>query len=94
MSLASDDAIAAALAKHPDWQRAGDRLVRRIDFANFGDAMAFVARAAVEIERADHHPEWTNSYARLDIAYTSHDVGGISERDLDAIATIDRLLRG
>ncbi len=82
-------AIAAALATTPGWTRAGDGIERRYSFADFGHAFAFMARVALLAEKADHHPEWSNVWNRVDIRLTSHDAGGLSVRDFALARAID-----
>lgn len=77
-----------ALAGLPDWTLRGDGLAitRRFTFADFSEAFAFMTRVALYAEKADHHPEWTNVWNRVDITLTTHDAGGLSDRDM-AMAT-------
>ena len=77
-----------ALAGLPDWTLRGDGLAitRRYSFADFSEAFAFMTRVALYAEKADHHPEWTNVWNRVDITLTTHDAGGLSDRDV-AMAT-------
>jgi len=51
-------------------------------FRNFRDAMAWMARAAFEAEALDHHPEWSNVYNRVEVRLTTHDTGGLTEKDI------------
>ena len=77
-----------ALASLPEWTLRGDGLAitRRFTFADFSEAFAFMTRVALYAEKADHHPEWTNVWNRVDITLTTHDAGGLSDRDV-AMAT-------
>ena len=77
-----------ALAGLPDWTLRGDGLAitRRYSFADFSEAFAFMTRVALYAEKADHHPEWANVWNRVDITLTTHDAGGLSDRDV-AMAT-------
>ena len=77
-----------ALASLPEWTLRGDGLAitRRFTFADFSAAFAFMTRVALHAEKADHHPEWANVWNRVDITLTTHDAGGLSERDV-AMAT-------
>ena len=85
----SDTAITTALADVPGWERNGDGIERRYRFADFTHAFAFMARVALLAEKADHHPEWSNVYNRVDIRLTTHDAGGISARDFALAKAID-----
>jgi 4a-hydroxytetrahydrobiopterin dehydratase len=84
----------AALANLPDWEptRDGKAIERRFAFADFSEAFAFMTRVALLAESQDHHPEWSNVYNRVEIALTTHDAGGLSERDFTMAAAIDALL--
>lgn len=85
---------AAALDALGDWDfdEARDALTRQFVFGDFSEAFAFMVRVAILAEKADHHPEWSNVYNRVDIALTTHDAGGLSHRDVDLAKAIDALL--
>ena len=87
-------AIEAAIARLDGWQydRQRPALVRRFEFADFSAAFGFMARVALAAEKVDHHPEWSNVYKRVDIVLTTHEAGGISARDVDLAAAIDKLV--
>jgi len=89
----SDAERQAGIASLSDWSAVEDRdaLFKSFTFANFGDAFAFMTRVAIEAEKADHHPEWFNVYNRVDITLCSHDVGGLSQRDLKLARFIDSI---
>ena len=87
--LASED-VAQRLESLPLWQLRDDKLQREFQFADFVEAFAFMSAVALVAERMDHHPEWRNVYNRVAIALTTHDAGGISERDFALAAAIDR----
>jgi len=90
-----DDATRAqALADLPEWRLAAgpEGIARRFMFGDFSQAFAFMARVALLAEKADHHPEWSNIYNRVDILLTTHDAGGLSQRDIDMARAIDALL--
>lgn len=76
--------LAAALAALPEWRHDASReaIVRRFAFADFAQAFAFMTELALAAEKRDHHPDWSNVYNRVEIALTTHDAGGISERDI------------
>ncbi|QHL91746.1 4a-hydroxytetrahydrobiopterin dehydratase [Sphingomonas changnyeongensis] len=84
---------AAALDRLGEWDydEARDALTRRFLFADFSEAFAFMTRVALAAEKADHHPEWSNVWNRVDILLTTHDAGGLSQRDVDLARTIDAL---
>ena len=86
---------AAALERLPGWTltREGKAIEREWRFADFSEAFAFMTRVALLAETQDHHPEWSNVYNRVTIALTTHDAGGLSQRDLAMAAAIDALTR-
>ncbi len=78
-------ALDAALATLPGWRRAEDRsaISRSFRFANFAHAFSWMTCVALKAEQMNHHPEWTNIYNRVDVTLTTHDAGGITEKDID-----------
>lgn len=83
-----------ALEGLPDWDHdeARDAITRSFAFADFSQAFAFMMRVALLAEKADHHPEWSNVYNRVEILLTTHDAGGLSSRDVDMAQAIDALV--
>ena len=78
----------------PDgWTRTEDGLAieRSFRFADFSEAFGFLARVAMHAEKVDHHPEFTSVWNRVDFRLTSHDKGGVTERDVALAGAIDRL---
>ena len=90
----TDTQRAEALGTLPEWSLRSDGLAieRNFKFKNFSEAFAFVARVALIAEKHDHHPEWSNVYNRVAITLTTHDAGGLSERDVKMAKAIDKLL--
>ena len=84
---------AEALAALPEWTLRGDGLAieREFKLRNFSEAWAFMSRVALIAERHDHHPEWSNVYNRVAITLTTHDAGGLSERDVRMARASDAL---
>jgi 4a-hydroxytetrahydrobiopterin dehydratase len=89
--LLTEHEILVWLSVHPSWQRDGLMLKRSLEFADFSEAFAFMTRVAIVAEKADHHPEWFNVYNRVDIAITTHDVGGLTEYDTEFAASVDAI---
>lgn len=89
----SEEDRAVALADLPQWTVVAepDGISRRFTFTDFVGAFGFMTRVAILAEKADHHPEWSNVYNRVDIVLTTHDAGGLSQRDLDLAHAIDAL---
>ena len=75
-----------------DTQR--DALTRRFVFADFVAAFGFMTRVALLAEKADHHPEWSNIWNRVDILLTTHDADGLSLRDIELSREIDAVAQG
>lgn len=80
-----------ALASLPEWTVVDDReAIRRVfKFADFSEAWAFMSRAALLAEALDHHPEWSNVYATVDVTLTTHDTGGLSALDVQMAQAMD-----
>jgi 4a-hydroxytetrahydrobiopterin dehydratase len=76
----------------PGWQVVGGKLQRELVFADFSQAFGFMARVALLAEKADHHPDWSNSWNKVVIDLVSHDVGAITERDRALATAINALL--
>jgi 4a-hydroxytetrahydrobiopterin dehydratase len=87
-----DAELRAALARLPLWAVRAGTLRREFAFADFSEAFAFMTRVALLAEQADHHPDWSNSWNKVVIELSSHDAGGLTQRDLDLAAAIERLL--
>lgn len=89
----SESAHADALAELPEWTHDPDRdaISRRFAFDDFNQAFGFMTRVALVAEQMDHHPEWSNVYNRVDVTLTTHDAGGLSERDLKMARAIARI---
>jgi 4a-hydroxytetrahydrobiopterin dehydratase len=89
-----EDERAVALDELDDWDYddARDAITRQFVFADFVEAFGFMTRVAILAEKADHHPEWTNVYARVDMLLTTHDAGGLSARDVALAHAIDALV--
>ena len=74
-------------------EEGGKALVRTFKFKDFSEAFGFLTRVALHAEKADHHPEFTSVWNRLDFRLTSHDAGGITERDRKLALAINALLQ-
>jgi 4a-hydroxytetrahydrobiopterin dehydratase len=89
--LLSDAECRAALAALPGWELREGRLCRAFRFPGFVEAFGFMAQVALLAERMNHHPDWSNAYDRVDIALTTHDLGGLSTWDVELAGRISRL---
>lgn len=85
--------IAEALAGLPEWtlEPEGAAIRRSFRFKTFSRAFGFMTRCALAAEKINHHPEWTNVYGTVDIRLTTHDAGGLTEKDFDLARRIDRI---
>jgi len=72
----------------------GRSISRSFVFSDFVEAFGFMTRVAIRAERADHHPEWSNVFNRVDIRLTTHDCQSLSGRDLDLARHIDKEFAG
>jgi 4a-hydroxytetrahydrobiopterin dehydratase len=86
-----DDELRAAVGSLPGWKLERDKLHKQFTFADFARAFGFMATAAVLIEKMNHHPEWSNVYNRVDVHLTTHDAGGVSQRDIELARLLDSI---
>ncbi|MBT0960358.1 4a-hydroxytetrahydrobiopterin dehydratase [Denitromonas iodatirespirans] len=89
----TDNVLAQNLAGLDGWQLNDDStaISRSFRFRDFNAAFGFMSRIALMAERLDHHPEWSNVYNRVDITLSTHDVGGLSEKDMVLARFINEL---
>jgi 4a-hydroxytetrahydrobiopterin dehydratase len=82
-----------ALATVPLWQEVAgrDAISRSFRFADFNAAFGFMTRAALVAEKADHHPEWFNVYNRVDVTLSTHDAGGLTQKDIALAQAMDAI---
>jgi 4a-hydroxytetrahydrobiopterin dehydratase len=73
------------------WTENGNAITKTFEFADFAAAIAFMNRAAGPIDEMNHHPEWTNVYNRVEVRLTSHDTGGVTDRDIRLAGVLDGL---
>lgn len=94
--LASDE-VSQLLAANPQWElaREGKAITRTFQFKDFSEAWGFMSRVALLAEAQDHHPEWFNVYAKVEVTLTTHDAGdngGLSQRDAKLARAIGALI--
>lgn len=82
-----------ALAGLAGWTREAERdsIRKSFKFRDFGEAFGFMTRVAMEAEKADHHPEWSNVWNKVDILLTTHDAGGLTAKDVALARKIDAI---
>jgi 4a-hydroxytetrahydrobiopterin dehydratase len=88
-----DSDLESALRNLPGWQVVGGKLHREYRFSDFAGAFGFMAIAALRIEALDHHPEWSNVYNRVTIDLVTHDVNGITAKDLELAVRLEEIAR-
>jgi 4a-hydroxytetrahydrobiopterin dehydratase len=93
MGKYSQEQIDQALAGLAGWAFENGKLTRRFEFEDFVAAWGFMSRVALAAEKMDHHPDWSNVYNRVEIGLNSHDIGGISDRDVTLAAKINELCK-
>ncbi|MEA2949136.1 MAG: 4a-hydroxytetrahydrobiopterin dehydratase [Alphaproteobacteria bacterium] len=89
------NARTTALGKLSGWSEVDgrDAISRTFKFADFNEAFGFMARAALIAEKLDHHPEWFNVYNKVEVTLSTHDAGGVTERDVKLAEAMDRLVK-
>jgi 4a-hydroxytetrahydrobiopterin dehydratase len=90
----TEDERQTLLDDHPEWilAREGKAITRTFQFDDFSQAWGFMSRVALIADRHDHHPEWFNVYAKVEITLTTHDANGLSIRDAKMARAIDALV--
>jgi len=89
--LGSQD-LDRALQELPSWTvNSHNKLIREFIFKTFPEAFSFMTRVALEAEKMNHHPDWFNSYNRVRIELATHDVDGVTEKDLELARRIEKI---
>ena len=94
MAVLSESERNEALAGLAGWSFEGGRngIAKSFKFADFGTAFAFMTKVALAAEKADHHPDWRNVWNRVDILLSTHDQGGVTEKDVALARQIEASL--
>jgi 4a-hydroxytetrahydrobiopterin dehydratase len=92
MKKATPKQLETFLQTHSDWTQEGDFIQRRWEFKNFSQAFAFMTQVAIAAEKANHHPDWSNVYNKVTIRLSTHDAGGLTEKDFQLAECIDLLV--
>jgi len=87
----SQEGIEKELKDLSGWGIVNEKLHKEFLFGSFNQAFGFMTRAAMEIEKMNHHPEWFNVYNRLVIDLTTHDAGGITKNDVNLAKILNSL---
>jgi 4a-hydroxytetrahydrobiopterin dehydratase len=82
-----------ALAELKGWREVEgrDAIAKRFVFRDFNEAFGFMTRAALIAEKMDHHPEWSNVYNTVEVTLSTHDAGGVTEKDVALAKAMDKL---
>lgn len=91
MDALSDEEIAREVSALDGWSVRDGKLHKDFEFSSFNEAFGFMTRAAMEIEKMNHHPEWLNVYNRLSVDLTTHDAGGITKNDVTLAGILNDL---
>ncbi|WP_084587734.1 4a-hydroxytetrahydrobiopterin dehydratase [Devosia riboflavina] len=88
------DELAAARSKLRGWtiENGETQLKRSFKFKDFSEAFGFMSRVALLADKADHHPDWSNSYNKVEIVLSTHDAGGLTQKDVDLAGKISALV--
>jgi len=89
MALLSDEQIREKLKQLPGWERVGTEIRKTYPFASFGEGMAFANQVAAVADALDHHPDMLIQHRQVTLTLTSHDAGGLTERDFRLARRID-----
>ncbi len=92
MNRLSEEQIRIELSNLPGWNIVNNKLHKDFVFDDFVDAFAFICKAAIHIEKMNHHPEWFNVYNKISIDLITHDVGGITQNDIMLAKTLNSLV--
>ena len=91
MMRLSSEQISEELKNLPGWSVKDEKLHKDFEFGDFNEAFGFMTRAAMHIEKMNHHPEWFNVYNKLTVDLTTHDAGGITENDINLAKILNSL---
>lgn len=92
MKPLSELQILSGLRDLSGWEYEDNAIHTSFEFDNFKDCFAVMTRIAFEVEKINHHPDWSNVYNTLNISLSTHDAGGVTEKDLQLAAIIDELV--
>jgi 4a-hydroxytetrahydrobiopterin dehydratase len=91
MMRLSDEQIKTELTGLSGWNVVNGKLHKDFVFDDFVEAFGFMTRAAIHIEKMNHHPEWFNVYNKISVDLTTHDAGGITQNDIVLARTLNSL---
>jgi 4a-hydroxytetrahydrobiopterin dehydratase len=91
MQRMTDDDAHQRLQGSVGWERKDNTIAKQFRFADFTQAFGWMSSVALTAERLNHHPEWTNVYNRVDVTLTTHDANGLTPKDFELAAQMDKL---
>ena len=92
-SQVTDDQLLEFISENPHWSINDNKLHCEFVFSNFVTAFGFMTQVALIAERSNHHPEWSNVYKKVVVDLTTHEVGGISEKDFKLAIEMDKIAK-
>ncbi len=92
MSKLTELEIEKKLLRYPDWDYFDNAIHAEFEFENFKDCFSAMSRIAFECEAQNHHPDWSNVYNVLKISLSTHDVGGVTNKDFKLANAIDEIV--
>jgi 4a-hydroxytetrahydrobiopterin dehydratase len=92
MKLSADE-VTKRLVEHPGWSLKNNAIVKTYALPSFADAIAFVTRVAFDAEAADHHPDLQIAYKKVTVTWSTHDAGGLTEKDFGGAKQSDAVAR-
>ena len=92
MKKLDDQEIKNKLTSFPAWKYENNFIIRELTFKNFSENFAFMTRVAMMAETLNHHPDWSGGYKNLTIRLSTHDAGGVSEKDFEFAGKIEKLI--
>ena len=91
MMRLSSEKISEELKNLPGWIIKDEKIHKDFEFEDFNQAFGFMTRAAMHIEKMNHHPEWFNVYNKITVDLTTHDAGGITQNDIELAKILNSL---
>ena len=92
MKKLSESDIETRLLRLPEWEYYDNAIHAEFEFENFKDCFSAMSRIAFECEALNHHPDWTNVYNNLSISLSTHDAGGVTEKDFKLAQAIESIV--
>jgi 4a-hydroxytetrahydrobiopterin dehydratase len=86
----SEEEVKPRLVFLPGWRFSSNGIQKEFEFRDFVTAFGFITKVAMEAEKADHHPEWSNVWNKVTIRLSTHDSGGVTDKDFQLAETIER----